>query len=392
MSQLQEAVIVAYGRSAVARSGKKGMLRNTHSIEYGAEVLKGVLKNIPQLALEDIEDLILGCAKPELQQRQNIAKLIGLRAELPYSVAGQTVNRFCASSLETLAIAAQRIMTGQADVLVAGGVESMTCIPYMGIGDAAFKDEWLDKNQPGAYVGMGITAENVAKKYNLTRLQCDEFALASQEKAAKADASGFFASDIVLVNALQEDGSNCVFAKDECIRANSTIEGLSSLKPSFQEDGIVTAGSSSPTSDGASMLVVMSSSKAQQLALQPKAKFIAYAVAGVDPCYMGLGPISAVPKVLKMAGLTLNDMDVIELNEAFAAQSIPCIAELGLPPEKVNINGGAIALGHPLGATGGILVAKAIRQLEKSGGRYALVTMCIGGGMGAAGIIKHVDQ
>jgi len=387
MKNIKDAVIVAYGRSAVARSGKKGALRNTHPIEYGSQTLLGVLKKIPELNPAEIEDLIVGCAKPEMPQRHNIGRLITLRAQLPYTVSAQTVNRFCASSLETVAIAANRIMTGQSDIIVAGGVESMTAIP-LGIGDEAFIDKWLDENEPGAYIGMGMTAENVAQKYGITRKETEEFAAESQRKAVAAQQSGFFDKDIIPVDAMGEIGNVTIFDKDECIRAGTTTDKLATLKPSFSEEGIVTAGTSSPTSDGASMIVVMSAQKAAEKGLVPLARFVGYAVAGVDPNYMGIGPVSAVPKVLRQTGLSLDQMDVIELNEAFAAQSIPCIRELGLNPAKVNPNGGAIALGHPLGATGGILVSKAITHLREISGRYALITMCIGGGMGAAGIFE----
>lgn len=390
MKTIEEAVIVAYGRSAIARSGKKGTLRNTHPIEYGAQVLKGVLAKVPALNPELIEDLIIGCAKPELSMRQNIGKLIALRAELPDSVAGETVNRFCASSLETVAIAANRIMTGQAEVIVAGGVESMTAIPYMGIGEERFKDTWLDENVPGAYIGMGLTAENVAERFGVTRQATEDFAAESQRRAAIAQANGFFAKDIIPVDALDDDGNVHVFDKDECIREGTTAEKLAGLKPTFKENGIVTAGTSSSTSDGASMIVLMSRKKAEELGITPLAKFISYAVAGVDPNYMGIGPVKAVPKALGLVDLTVEDMDVIELNEAFGAQALPCIEKLGLDTEKVNPNGGAIALGHPLGATGGILVGKALSELREKGKKYGMVTMCVGGGMGAAGIFESI--
>lgn len=388
MRKSNEAVIVAYGRSAVARS-PKGALKNTHPIDYAAEVLKGVLKQVPSLKVEEIEDLILGCAKPELAQRQNIAKLIALRAELPYSIPAMTVNRFCSSGIDSIAIAADKIKTGQADVIVAGGVESMTVIPYMGIGEDRFKSKWLDENESGSYIGMGLTAENVGERYNITREEMDAFGLESQRKATVAKKNGFLAKDIIPVTAINDEGETFIFAEDECPR-DSSLEKLATLKTVFKENGRVTAGTSSPTSDGAAMVVLMSKEKAESLNIKPLAKFVAYTVEGVDPSYMGIGPIKAVPKIMEMTNLTTDEMDVIELNEAFAAQSIPCIRELGLDEAKVNPNGGAIALGHPLGATGTILIIKAISQLEKINGRYGLITMCIGGGMGAAGIIEKL--
>lgn len=387
---MKDAVIVAYGRSAVSRAGK-GALRNTNPIDLAAQVLKGVLAKVPQLPLEEVEDIVVGCAKPECNQRYNIARLIAVRAGLPYSTSGQTVNRFCASGLQSVSTAANMIMTGQSEVIVAGGVESMTAVPYMGIGDPEFRNKWIDENEPGLYMGMGLTAELVAEKYNITRQEMEEFAVKSQQKAAKAQSEGILGMDIIPVDAVEDDGvSVTVFDKDECIRAGATVEGLSGLKPAFKEDGRVTAGTSSPTNDGAAMVVLMSLEKAKELGIEPIAKFAAFAVAGVDPAYMGIGPIAAVPKVMRLTGLNVEDMDVIELNEAFAAQSIPCIKELGLDPDKVNINGGAIALGHPLGATGAILTGKALTQLKRGGGRYALVSMCIGGGMGAAAILERM--
>lgn len=385
---VRDAVITAYGRSAVARSGKKGALRNTHPVEFGAQVLRGVLDKLPMLPLEQIDDVIVGCAKPELAQRQNIGKLLALRAGLPYSVPAQTVNRFCSSGLQTIAAGANAIMLGQADVIVAGGVESMTCIPYMGIGDPAFKDQWLDEHEPGAYISMGQTAENVARRFDVSRAEMEVFAAESHAKAAAAQRRGFFTRDIIPVHAITDDGSAFLFEQDECIRPDTTPERLSALKPCFLEGGRVTAGTSSPTSDGAAFVVLMSREKAQALGAPILARFAGFSAAGVDPSFMGIGPVAAVPKVMAQTGLSVADMDVIELNEAFAAQAIPCIRELNLPRGKVNPNGGAIALGHPLGATGGILTCKALRQLEETGGKYALISMCIGGGMGAAGIFE----
>ena len=382
---MRDVVIVAYGRSAVARAGK-GSLKNTNPIEYSAQVLRGVLDKVPQLPAEAIEDVILGCAKPELTQRYNIGRLVALRAQLPYSVPGQTVNRFCASSLQAISTGANMIRSGEAEVIVAGGVESMTDIPYMGIGNPEFRNPWLDEHEPGAYMSMGITAENVAEQYGISRVEMEEFAVESHQKAAKAQNAGILAVDIIPVDAVDDEGNKFVFDQDECIRPNSSLQALAKLKPCFKPDGVVTAAISSPTNDGASMVVLMSAEKAQALGIRPLAKYVGYAVTGVDPCYMGIGPISAIEKVMKLTGHTADEMDVIELNEAFASQAIACIRTLNLDMAKVNINGGAIALGHPLGATGGILVSKALSQLHRQNGTYALVSMCIGGGMGAAAI------
>ncbi|GHU64482.1 acetyl-CoA acetyltransferase [Clostridia bacterium] len=388
---MEDAVIVAYGRSAVARSGK-GALRNTHPIEYAAEVLSAVLNKIPQLPVDEIEDVIIGCAKPELSQRYNIARLIAIRAGLPYSVPGQTVNRFCASGLQSISTAANMIMTGQSSAMVAGGVESMTAIPYMGIGDAVFKDTWLDEHEPGVYMGMGLTAELVAEKYGVSREQMEEFSVLSQQKAARAQENGILAKDIIPVTAVDDEGNTFVFEKDESVRANTTLESLAGLKAPFKENGRVTAGTSSSTNDGVGIVVLTSAETAREKGLKPLAKFLAFSVVGTDPKYMGIGPMEAISKVMKLTGLTVDDMDVVELNEAFAAQAIPCIKETGLDPEKVNINGGAIALGHPLGATGAILVGKALTQLELQKDKYALVSMCIGGGMGAAAILERLSD
>lgn len=385
--EMKDVVVAAYGRSAVAKAGK-GALSRTHPIEYSAQVLRGVLDQLPQLEKGAIDDVILGCAKPELTQRYNIGRLVALRAGLPYSVPGQTVNRFCSSSLQAISTGANMIRAGEADVIVAGGVESMTDIPYMGIGDPMFRDAWLDEHEPGAYIGMGLTAENVAAQYGITREEMEAFAVESHQKAARAQQEGLLGADIIPVTAVREDGSTFVFDRDECIRPDSCVEALKKLKPCFKPDGVVTAATSSPTNDGASMVVLMSAEKAAELGIQPAARYLGYTVTGVDPSYMGIGPITAIQRVLRLTGLTADQMDVIELNEAFAAQAIACIRELKLDRAKLNVNGGAIALGHPLGATGGILVSKAISQLKRCGGTYALVSMCIGGGMGAAAVFE----
>lgn len=384
--KIREAVIVAYGRSAIAKAGKKGYLRDVHPVEYAGNVLKGVLDKIPQLDKSEIEDCVVGCSKPERAQAANIARVIAIRAGLPYSVPGQTVCRFCASGLQSIATAANMIMLGQADVLVAGGVESQTMIPA-GYDPAAIYP-WIEENEPGVYMSMGITAENVADKYGITRDEMDAFAVASHKKAAAAQEAGAFDAEIIPVEGIDLEGNKMVFAKDQGIRKDSSMESLASLKAVFKEGGLVTPGQACQTSDAAAFVVMMTKEKAEALGLKPIAKFIAYSQVGVDPSIMGIGPIEAVPKAMKLAGLSVKDMDVIELNEAFAAQAIPCIRELGFDEAKVNPNGGAIALGHPLGATGTILTCKALSYLEKTGGKYALITMCIGGGQGAAGIFE----
>lgn len=388
MNQLHDAVVVAYGRSAVAKSGKKGALRSAHPVDYAGQVLDGVLRKIPQLDRTQIEDLIVGCAKPEGVQGFNMARVIALRAGLGWNVPGQTVNRFCSSGLQAISTAANMIMTGQAEIVAAGGVESMTAIP-MG-SDPTFRDKWVEANEPGAYLPMGITAENVAERYHVSREEMDLFAVESHRKAAAAQAAGKFDGEIIPVDGVDIEGNPIVFDKDQGIRPDSNAETLAGLKPAFRENGTVTAGQSSQTSDGAGFVILMSREKAEELGLRPLARFVAFAVAGVDPSIMGIGPMKAIPKVMALTGLTPEDMDVIELNEAFAAQAIPCIRDLQLPRERVNVNGGAIALGHPLGATGAILTCKALAELERRDGRYALISMCIGGGMGAAGILERL--
>ena len=384
----REVVIVAYGRSAVCRA-RKGSFAGTHPIEYSAQVLKGVLDKIPQLDRADIEDVIMGCAVQHYKTYMNIAKSVVARAELPECVAGHTINRFCSSGLQAIATAANAIAAGQGDVIVAGGVEDMsgTFEPY----PEEYQDPWLNEHAPGAYMAMGITAENVVKKYGLTRTEMDQMAVDSHRKAAKAQKEGKLAPSIIPVTVVDENGNEKVVTEDEGIRPNTNLETLATLKPCFiPETGTVTAATSSQTSDAAAFVVLMEAEKAKSLGIKPIAKLVSFAVAGCDATMMGLGPIYAVPKAMKRAGLTVDDMNVIELNEAFAAQAIPCIRELKLNPEKVNPYGGAMALGHPMGATGAFLTCKALDYLQDNNGKYGLVTMCIGGGMGAAGIFELV--
>ncbi|NCB63421.1 MAG: thiolase family protein [Clostridia bacterium] len=384
---LSKTVVVAYGRSAVAKSGKKGALRALHPIDMGGLVLKGVMEKLPQLDPALVEDVILGCAIPEGKQGLNPARLVAARAGLPHTACGLTVDRFCASSLQAVALAAWQIEAGQADCVVAGGIESMTALP-MTLDRSGDVDPWLAEHDPDQYISNGETAENVAEKYGVTREEMDALALESHRRAAAAQDAGYFDEQIIPLPGVDADGNLIIFDKDQGIRRDTSPEKLSAMKPCFRENGRVTAASSSQTSDGAAFLVLMSRDKADELGIRPLASFLGFAVGGLDPAYMGLGPIYAAPRALSHAGLRMADMDVIELNEAFAAQVSPCIRELGMDPAKVNPNGGAMAMGHPLGATGAVLSCKAVSELRRTGGRYAMVTMCIAGGMGAAGIFR----
>ena len=390
---MPQAVILSAVRTAVGRA-KKGTLANTRPDELAAVALKEAVKRAG-IDPKEVEDVILGCAMPEGEQGMNIARLSALLAGLPDSTGGVTINRFCSSGLQSIAMAAQAVMTGMNECVAAGGVESMTMVPMSG-NKLSLNPELVDQ-RPEAYIGMGFTAENVAAKYGVSRQRQDEFALASHRKAAAARQAGKFNDEIVPVNVRVDklngtriESKHVPFATDELIREETTLEGLAGLRPAFNPRGSVTAGNSSPLSDGAAALIIMSDEKAKKLGLKPLARFVSFAVAGVPPEIMGIGPIEAVPKVLKQAGLKLEDMDVIELNEAFAAQSLAVIDALKLPMEKVNVNGGAIALGHPLGCSGAKLTVSALHELQRTGGRYALITMCIGGGQGAAGIIERL--
>lgn len=384
---LQNVVVVAYGRSAVAKAGRKGALRGLHPVDIGGLVLKGVMDKVPGLNPELVEDVILGCALPEQTQGLNPARLVAARAGLPHTACGLTVDRFCSSSLQAVAVAAWQIEAGQADCIVAGGMESMTALPIT-VDRSPDWNPWLVEHDPDQYIGNGETAENVAEQYGVTREEMDALAAESHRRAALAQDEGRFDAQIIPLPGLDENGSEILFRKDQGIRRDTSPEKLAAMGPCFRENGTVTAATSSQVSDGAAFLVLMSREKAAQCGLKPIAAFLGFAVGGLDPAHMGLGPIYAVPKVMEYTGLSVADMDVIELNEAFAAQAIPCMRELGMDPEKVNPNGGAMALGHPLGATGAILSCKALAELERTGGQYALVTMCIAGGMGAAGIFK----
>jgi acetyl-CoA acyltransferase len=383
MPELQQAVIVASRRSAVGKAGK-GTLRNTRPDDLAAQVLRKTLDDLPALPKEIIDDVIIGCAMPEGEQGLNVARTIGLDAGLPDSSAAMTVNRFCSSGLQTIAIAAERIMVGAIECAVAGGVESMSMVP-MG-GNKAMLNPRLVNERPEIYISMGLTAENVARQFEISREDQDAFSLRSHQRALAAIEGGKFADEIVPVTT----GEGATFDTDEGPRADTTIEALGKLRPVFHVKGSVTAGNSSQVSDGAAATVVMSAKRAEALGLKPLARFVGFAVAGVAPEIMGIGPIEAIPKVLKQTGLSLSDIDVIELNEAFASQSLAVVRKLGLDEDKTNVNGGAIALGHPLGCTGAKLTATMLAELHRRQGRYGMVTMCIGGGMGAAGIFERM--
>jgi acetyl-CoA acyltransferase len=391
---MREVVIASSVRTPVGKA-TKGTLRATRPDELGAVAITGALARIPQLDVKEIEDVIMGCAMPEAEQGMNVARIASLRAGLPVECSAMTINRFCSSGLQAIAMAAERIMAGGAEVILAGGLESMTMIP-MG-GHKVSANPWLVANYPDAYLSMGLTAERIAKQFGVTREMSDEFSLRSHQKALAAIQAGKFEDEIVPVpvsfttpNGSKPKRQEIVFKIDEGPRADTTLEALASLKPAFHAHGIVTAGNSSQMSDGAATAVVMSAERAQQLGIKPLARFVAFATAGYKPEEMGVGPVFAIPKALRMAGLKLGDIDVIELNEAFAAQSLCVIQQAELDPERVNPNGGAVALGHPLGCTGAKLTATVLRELKRRNGRYGMVTMCVGGGMGAAGIFENL--
>jgi len=380
-------VIVSAVRTAVARGKKDGSLSSTHPVELSALVMKEALDRAGVDAAI-VDDVAWGCAMPEASQGLNVARLSALRAGLPVEVPAQTVNRFCSSGLQTIADGAMQIMSGMSDVVLAGGVEMMSQVPMSGY-HARLDPEVLE-----SYIGMGFTAERVAERWNISRADQDAWALGSQQKAAAAVASGVFDEEIVPVpvervswEGTEKKVETATFARDELPRATNP-EALAKLKPAFKANGTVTAGNASPYSDGAAAVLLMRRSKAEELGLEPLARFVSFAVAGVDPDVMGVGPIKAVPKALAKAGLEMKDIDLIEFNEAFAAQVLAVVRELGMPEDRVNVNGGAIALGHPLGATGSKLTTQLVHELGRRGGGHGLVTMCIGGGMGAAGVFE----
>lgn len=390
---MKEAVIVSAVRTAVGKA-LKGTLANTRPDDFGAVVIKAAIDRIPGLDPQEIDDVVMGCAMPEAEQGMNLARIASLRAGLPNTLSAVTVNRFCSSGLQAIAYAAERVMCGSTEVILAGGIESMSLIP-MG-GHKISPNPWLVDNYPDAYLSMGLVAERLAKNYEISRQAQDEFSYRSHANAVAAISTGKFKDEIVPVpvklTSLNAKGKKEVkeilFDTDEGPRADTTAAALGKLKPAFHAVGTVTAGNSSQMSDGAAATVIMSAEKARAMGLTPLARFVGYATAGVAPEDMGIGPVEAIPKVLKLTGLTLDDIKVIELNEAFASQALAVMKVLGLDPERVNINGGAIALGHPLGCTGAKLTASIISELKRRGGGYGMVTMCVGGGMGAAGIFE----
>jgi acetyl-CoA acyltransferase len=383
-----EVVIVSAVRTAVARGKKDGGLASLHPVDLSAQVLKAAVERIT-LDPKHVDDVIWGCAMPEAGQGLNVARLAVLRAGFPVAVSAMTINRFCSSGLQSIALGAQAIISGMNDVIIAGGVEMMSAVPMSGF-HTRLHPELTEEN-----IGMGFTAERVAKRWGITREQQDQFAFDSQRKAGAALGKNVFASEIVPINVerVQWNGAmahreTVAFATDELPRASTTLEGLGKLPPAFKPKGSVTAGNASPLSDGAAAVVMMRADKAKELGLKPLARFVHFATAGVDPDVMGIGPVKAVPKVLARAGLTLSDIKLIEFNEAFAAQALAVIQDLEMDTSRINVNGGAIALGHPLGATGAKLTVQLVHELGRRGGGLGMVTMCIGGGMGAAGVFE----
>jgi acetyl-CoA acyltransferase len=390
---MKEAVIVAYGRSPIGKAAK-GSLAYTRPEAIASQVIKGIMERNPKINPVDIEDSIVGCSIPEAEQGMNIGRMVALKSGLPTSACGQTINRFCASGLQTIATAANAIMADQADCILAGGVESMSFVPMAT--NAALPDPDMIDAYPEAFAVMGITAENVAKEYHVSREDMDRFAMESHKKAAAAIAAGKFVSEIIPVKAIKpltdEKGRPALgefdFTMDEALRPHISMDALAKLPPAFKLGGSVTAGNSSQMSDGAAFVILMSREKAEECGIRPIALFRGFALAGVKPELMGIGPIPAIPKALKRTGISLAEIDLIELNEAFASQALAVIREVKLDPEKVNVNGGAIAFGHPLGCTGAYLTIKLLEEMKRRSSRLGMVTMCIGSGMGAAGVFE----
>jgi acetyl-CoA acyltransferase len=394
---MKEAVIVAGVRTAVGKA-PRGTLRTTRPDDMAAAVIEDLLRRLPELPPETIDDVIMGCATPEGESGANVARIAALRAGLPYAVPAVTVNRFCSSGSQTIAMAAERIMAGMAQCIIAGGTESMSLLR----GHTRFRpNPYLVEHHPDAYLSMGLTAENVSRKYNVTREEADAFSYRSHQRALAAQAAGHFKDDGIVplsveINEVGENGGarsrSLTFDTDEGPRADTTPEALAKLRPVFHVKGTVTAGNSSQTSDGAGGVVVMSRERAEELGFKPLARFVSYAVGGVPPEIMGMGPVVAVPKALKLAGLALDEIDLIELNEAFACQAIAVMRELGIDDERTNVNGGAVALGHPLGASGAKLTVQLLGEMRRRKSRYGMVTMCVGGGQGAATIFENLQN
>jgi len=393
---MKDAVIVTSLRTAVGKA-PRGALKDTRPDDMAGAVIRAAVERTPGLEAAAVEDVILGCAMPEAEQGMNVARQASWLAGIPEGVSAVTINRFCSSGLQAIAFAAERIRSGWADCIIAGGTETMSMIPMGGhkiVPNPRLVDTW-----PDYYLNMGLTAENLARKYGISRAEADAFSLASHQKAVEAIRAGRFKDEIVrlAVKTVELDPKGkrvtreTTFDTDEGPRADTSLEALGKLRPVFHARGSVTAGNSSQTSDGAAAAVVMSADRAREIGAKPMARLIAYATAGVAPDYMGIGPVAAVPKALKLAGLALQDIDLIELNEAFAAQSLAVIKELGLDQNKLNVNGGAVALGHPLGCTGAKLTATILHEMQRRGARYGMVTMCVGGGMGAAGIFESLQ-
>lgn len=393
---MRDAVIIDSLRTAIGRA-PRGTLRHTRPDDMAAAVIEALLKRHPQLVPDEIEDVILGCAFPEAEQGHNMARIVVFRAGLPNSIPGMTINRFCSSGLQAIAMAAERIMVGSADIIIAGGAESMSLVPMPR--PYQMPNPYLADVNPDVYLNMGLTAENVARKFNVSRDDADQFSLSSHCKAIAAIREGKFRDETVpleIITTVAENGSGprttrITFDVDEGPRADTSLEVLAKLKPVFHATGMVTAGNSSQTSDGAAAAIVMSAERAKALGLKPLARFVSFATAGVPPEIMGIGPVLAIPKAVRLAGLKLADIDLIELNEAFAAQALAVIRELGLDPQRINVNGGAVALGHPLGCTGAKLTATLLHEMQRRGSRYGMVTMCVGGGQGAAGIFENLS-
>ncbi|MBZ0299023.1 MAG: acetyl-CoA C-acyltransferase [Anaerolineae bacterium] len=393
----REAVIVAAARTAVGKA-KRGVTRTVRSDDLAAAVIRDLLRQMEgRLDPADIDDVVMGCAMPEGSQGLNFARVIALRAGLPVEVPGQTVNRFCSSGLQAIALAAERIIANGADIIIAGGAETMSLIPMTGF--HLSPNPHMAQHEPEVYMAMGHTAERVADEWGIAREDMDAFAYVSHQKAARATDAGYFKQEIVPFEIEEtfpgEDGlpqqRTIIFDEDEHLRRETTLEALAKLKPVFREGGRVTAGNSSPLSDGAAGVIVMEAGKAAQLGLQPLARFVGFNVAGVRPEVMGIGPVAAVPRLLKRTGIRQDQIDLIELNEAFAAQALAVVRELDWDPAIVNVNGGAIALGHPLGCTGAKLTVSILHEMQRRGSRYGLVTMCVGGGQGAAGLFERIS-